>query len=118
LLWRSTNRTLAVVGAVILLLALVNREWAEDIAGWDGFSPWWVVLAIGLVFLLGMARANYEAFRVADAKATKQDATEATLRQKEELVRLQEERIGELQKAYNVSQAQYKVFEGFYPEGG
>jgi hypothetical protein len=61
-LWHSTSRALGVLGVVIFVLALLNREWAERVAGWGGFSPWWVVVVIGLLFVYAMALANYERF--------------------------------------------------------
>jgi hypothetical protein len=117
-LWRSTNHALAVFGVVIFVAGLLNREWADYVADWGGFSPWWVVVAVVLVFLYWMAWANYERVRDADAKAEKQAETEAKLRQTEEVVRLQTEQLADCERRYRVSQEQYKVFRDFDEEHG
>jgi Putative Flp pilus-assembly TadE/G-like len=115
-LWGSTNHALGALGVLIFGLALFNREWSGEIAGWEGFSPWWVAVAIGVVFLYAMARANYEEVRHANTRADKQAETEAELRNREDQVRLLQEELTTWQKRYQVSQAQYEVLRGFDEE--
>jgi hypothetical protein len=71
-----------------------------------------------VVFLYAMARANYEAFRHAEAKAAKQAETEGKLRNQQEQVRLLQDELATWQKRYQVSQALYEVFRGFDAEHG
>jgi predicted membrane chloride channel (bestrophin family) len=118
ILWRTANRVLTIVGLVVVVLALLNREWSKSLADWEGFSPWWAVAAIAALFLWGLACANYEAFTEARKLAERQQHTETKLRQQEQLVALQKDEIERLQRAYNISQAQYKVLEGFRREFG
>ena len=102
----------------VLVIVLLNREWANAISDWGGVSPWWALVPMIVLAVYVIARANYREFVEVDGRAQRQQETEAALRQKEKLVELQQEQNALLRKELNVSQAQYEVFKGWQAEHG
>ena len=49
------NLVLLVLG----ILFVLNRSLARLVSSWHGISPWWAVVPFGLLFLVGILRANY-----------------------------------------------------------
>ncbi len=66
----------------LLLLALgvifvVNRQLAEAVASWHGFSPWFAVGPFVALFVLGLLRANYREFENLEKKLDVADKAHA-----------------------------------------
>ena len=59
----ALNRTGALISAVVLVIALLNRELARAVSEWDGVSPLWALALISVLFIIGLLHANYTAFR-------------------------------------------------------
>lgn len=69
-LWHAASRGQVIFGSIILALAFLNRPAAKSLGDWEGASPWWGLILLGGLFLLGLLKANHEAFvQVEDAKA-------------------------------------------------
>jgi len=61
-LFSATDLVVSLAGVVIFLLTLFNKSLAKAITDtWGGFSPWWSVIPIALVFIWLVLRAMYEA---------------------------------------------------------
>jgi hypothetical protein len=66
LLWESADLVSVFVWAVLLLIAIFNRELASWLSTWEGISPWWTLLLIALVLFYGLLKAYYEEFLKAE----------------------------------------------------
>lgn len=53
------ERVALVIDLIIAALVFFNQQLAEAVAKQRGFSPWWVLLPVGLLFVYGIAKANY-----------------------------------------------------------
>lgn len=61
LLWRSVDKVVTAVGLFAAVLTALNEEWlALFKAEASAVSPAWGFLPVGLLFLYGLLRANYE----------------------------------------------------------
>lgn len=64
---------------LVFVITLFNRPLAQSLTNWEGISPSWALVPVGLLFVYGLARANYERFRevqresAADARAGAQE---------------------------------------------
>lgn len=60
--WEAAGHfgTLALVALGVLFL--VNRPLAKSVSAWEGISTLWAVVPFGFLFILGLLRANYNAF--------------------------------------------------------
>ncbi len=59
-MWESTDRFLTVLAVIIFGLALFNKPLANRVGDWEGFSPWWCLIPVGLLLLYGLIAATYK----------------------------------------------------------
>lgn len=63
LVWRAGDGTLKAFALAVALAGGLNHAWAAWIdSGWQGISPAWGFLPVGLLFVYGLLKANHEAF--------------------------------------------------------
>lgn len=58
-MWESTNSYLTALGIFLLVLALFNKPLANSLSDWEGVSPWWSLVPVGLLLLYGLIAATY-----------------------------------------------------------
>jgi hypothetical protein len=59
-----TERLQTAVGVAFFLLALLNRDLGKHVTKvWDGFSPWYAVVPIGVLVFYELLKSNYARFR-------------------------------------------------------
>ena len=73
LLGRSARGVLDALGSFgtilgVLVIVLLNREWANAISDWGGVSPWWALVPMIVLAVYVIARANYREFVEVDAE--------------------------------------------------
>ncbi|HSH58871.1 MAG TPA: hypothetical protein VK988_04355 [Acidimicrobiales bacterium] len=67
LLWKAGERVVTAISLGVAALTALNREWLTwTQASAAGISPAWGFLPVGLLFLYGLLRANYEAYQRID----------------------------------------------------
>lgn len=78
--YKSVNAKLQVVGAIALsAIELLSRQWADKISNtWEGLSPLWSLLPIGLFVAYRMLRANYLEFHALEQRLKAQQDEEET----------------------------------------
>jgi hypothetical protein len=75
--WGATDRALAAVAVVLFFVGIGNQKLVERIVTtWNGISPWWSLLPIGVFALYRVLRANYEAYVALERKVNTQTARE------------------------------------------
>ncbi len=63
-LWTAANRWKSIAAFILFLLTLVNRRFGGKLVNsWHAISPWWAFLPVGLLFVYGLMRSNYEHFK-------------------------------------------------------
>jgi hypothetical protein len=63
ILWTAANISKSVIAFAAFLLLLLNRYiGGKLLTWWHGISPWWAFLPVGLIFLYGLMKANYERY--------------------------------------------------------
>lgn len=60
LLWESTDSYLTALGIFLLALTLFNRPLADRLGDWEGVSPWWSLVPVGLLLLYGLIAVTRE----------------------------------------------------------
>lgn len=60
------------IGVFLFSFVILFNESAGKaiVSTWDGISPWWSLLPLGLLFLYGLARANYQQFQQLESRLT------------------------------------------------
>jgi hypothetical protein len=67
--WTATDKVLSVVAVLSFLLLLLNRSLGEKVVtAWDGLSPWWSLIPIGMLVIYRLLRANYQKFAALEEK--------------------------------------------------
>lgn len=65
ILWKGLNRLTTGIGLVIFVVWLANPALGKLLnQSWLDFPQWWAFVILGLLFIYGLARANYTAFAV------------------------------------------------------
>jgi hypothetical protein len=59
---RAANGAVAIIGVLLVVVALVNRPLARELASWQGFSPLWALLPFVCLVAYGLARAVHDEF--------------------------------------------------------
>ncbi len=60
-LYNVADLTLSASAVVAFFLTLLNRRLGERLVmSWHAISPWWALLPMGLLFIYGLMRSNYE----------------------------------------------------------
>jgi hypothetical protein len=62
-IWEAGTHFGTLVWLVLGVLFLFNRHLAESVSTWHGISPAWAVVPFGLLILMGLLRANHDAFK-------------------------------------------------------
>jgi hypothetical protein len=63
--WTATDDVLTGVAVLSFLAILLSRKYGEHlVTAWNGVSPWWSLVPIGLLVMYRLLRANYEQFEV------------------------------------------------------
>jgi hypothetical protein len=71
--WTATDNVLGGAAVLSFLLVVFNRKYGEHIVNaWNGISPWWSIIPIGLLVIYRLLRANYEL--VAQTQRERDDA--------------------------------------------
>ena len=78
--WTATEKVLTVTAVLSFLAILANREFGEKlVTTWNGISPWWSVVPIGLLVSWRLLKANYTQFILVraerDTAVTKLEST-------------------------------------------
>jgi|SRR5208282_1776645 len=80
--WGATDKTIAASTVVLFLIGLFNQKLVERImTTWNGVSPWWSLVPIGLLVVYRLLRANYEKFVVLENKLARQMTAEEVKQQ-------------------------------------
>lgn len=94
LLWRlpvrlveTIDKVLAIIGVIAFALLLFNKPAAGKLMDWDGISPWYAVVPIGILWLYSLLRANYDEFLVTQQGALDAERTASQLRSELELMK-------------------------------
>jgi hypothetical protein len=59
--WTATDDVLTGIAVLSFLAILLNRKYGEHlVTAWNGISPWWSLVPIGLLVIYRLLRANYE----------------------------------------------------------
>lgn len=98
LLFRGWNIYLVIIGTLATILLGVNKEIAQIISTYTGFSPFYAFVPVGTIVVWGLLRANYKRFDIVKAEldACQQAVTNRpTLTNRDALVRA----ISELRNA-------------------
>ena len=67
--WTATDNVLAAVAVLSFLLLLFNRNLGEKImTAWNGLSPWWSLIPIGMLVIYRLLQANYQKFAALEDK--------------------------------------------------
>lgn len=72
--WTATDNVLAAVAVLSFLLLLFNRNLGEKImTAWNGLSPWWSLIPIGMLVIYRLLQANYQKFAALEDKLAKME---------------------------------------------
>jgi hypothetical protein len=70
--WTATDNVLASVAVLSFFLILFNRTLGEKImTAWNGLSPWWSLIPIGMLVIYRLLRANYQKFAALEERLAK-----------------------------------------------
>jgi hypothetical protein len=66
-IWDAGTHFGTLLWLVLGVLFLLNRHLAESVSTWHGISPAWAVVPFVFLILVGLLRANHDAFKKARA---------------------------------------------------
>jgi len=64
--WSALEKGLAIVGAIVFIVLCFNKPLGKKMLDWDGISPFWAFVPIGLAFFYYLAKATIREFSKLD----------------------------------------------------
>jgi hypothetical protein len=94
LLWVAANRWKSIAAFILFFLALFNRQLGGRlVTSWHAISLWWAFLPVGILFVYGLMKSNYEHFCQLESnlnqKLTEQDRRYSVLQEENSRLNLE-----------------------------
>src|SRR5437899_1029762 len=84
--WTATDDIIAAIAVISFFAILLSRKYGEKlVTAWNGVSPWWSLIPIGLLLIYRLLRANYEKFIALEKNIARQATAGEVKKRIEEL---------------------------------